>query len=465
MTKEKNSNTMWGGRFSSDPDPIMKSINSSIDFDQRLFAQDINASIIHVKMLSIQQVIGCEDEKKIIGGLNQILEEITSGKFVFSSELEDIHMNVEKRLHELIGSTAGLMHTARSRNDQVATDFRLWVRDAIDEIQLSLWVLIKAFLRQAERGFDYVMPGFTHFQVAQPVTFGHHMLAYVEMFYRDYERFKDAKIRLNECPLGAAALAGTSFPIDRFFTAKALGFREPMRNSLDAVSDRDFALEFLCANSICATHLSRFSEEIIVWLSPQFDFISLSDKFSTGSSIMPQKKNPDGAELIRGKVGRVTGSLIGLLTVMKGLPLAYSKDLQEDKEKVFDSSDTLILSIKAMIGMVNDLQPNVSNLRQAADVSYSTATDLADWLVKEIKLPFREAHGITGKIVKIADKKKCKLSELDLGTLKTIDSRITEDIFKVLTIDDSIMSRNSFGGTAPNQVRAQIEFWKKKLNG
>ena len=464
MTEEKKSNTMWGGRFSDAPDDIMESINSSIDFDKRLSVQDINASIVHVKMLSIQHVIESEDESKIIDGLSQILDEIYSGAFVFSSDLEDIHMNVENRLHELIGPAAGLLHTARSRNDQVATDFRLWVRDAIDEIQLNLRVLIQAFLRQAENGWNYIMPGFTHLQVAQPVTFGHHMLAYVEMFYRDYERFKDVRMRLNECPLGAAALAGTSFPIDRFFTAKALGFREPMRNSLDAVSDRDFALEFLSANSICATHLSRFSEEIIVWSSPQFDFIALSDKFSTGSSIMPQKKNPDGAELIRAKVGRVTGSLIALLTVMKGLPLAYSKDLQEDKEKVFDSSDTIILSIKAMVGMVNDLKPKVTNLRRAADSSFSTATDLADWLVKEIKLPFREAHGITGKIVKIADKNRCKLSELDLETLKTIDSRITKDIFRVLTVDQSVKSRKSFGGTAPDQVKKQVEFWKKKLH-
>ena len=402
---DKTSNTMWGGRFAAGPDAIMEAINASIGFDQRLAAQDIAGSRAHAAMLAATGIISDSDAEAIREGLLTILSEIEAGEFAFSTALEDIHMNVEARLKDLIGDPAGRLHTGRSRNDQVATDFRLWVRDQIDAATEGLRALIGALLTQAEAGADWVMPGFTHLQTAQPVTWGHHMMAYVEMFSRDLSRFTDARVRMNESPLGAAALAGTSFPIDREMTAKALGFDRPMANSLDAVSDRDFALEFLAHASICAMHLSRFAEELVIWSSAQFRFVTLSDRFSTGSSIMPQKKNPDAAELIRAKIGRIFGANVALMTVMKGLPLAYSKDMQEDKEQVFDAADNLMLALAAMTGMVGDMTANREALRAAASAGFSTATDLADWLVRELGLPFREAHHVTGALVALAEKK------------------------------------------------------------
>ena len=463
MTKKAKANIMWGGRFSSTPEKVMESINTSINFDRRLFRQDIMASIAHAEMLVDNKIIDNRIGIKILDGLQVILKEIENNKFKFKIELEDIHMNVEARLHELIGEDAGFLHTARSRNDQVSTDFRLWVRDAIDELVVQIENLMRAFLTKAEAHYDMIMPGFTHLQVAQPVTFGHHLLAYMEMFHRDIERFKSARFRLNECPLGAAALAGTSFSINRAQTSKKLGFERPMSNSIDAVSDRDFCFDFLSASAACAMHLSRFAEEIVFWTSSQFGFIDLSDRFSTGSSIMPQKRNPDAAELIRGKVGRINGSLLNLLTVLKGLPLAYSKDLQEDKECIFDTFDTLSLSVAAMTGMIYDMKPNEKVLLDAAKSSFSTATDLADWLVKEIGIPFRESHRITGKIVKIAEEKKCYLADLDIKTLKEIEPKITSDVFSVLSVESSVTSRNSFGGTSPSQVLAQIKKWREQI--
>ena len=464
MSENKKANIIWGGRFSKGPSSIMQAINASITFDKRLFVQDIKASIAHVKMLSSQKIIEKDDANIIEEALKKISKEIESGKFEFSEEFEDIHMNIEKRLTDLIGAKAGLLHTARSRNDQVATDMRLWVRDANDEIVVSLHELMRSFLKQAENGLEMLMPGFTHLQVAQPITFGHHMLAYVEMFSRDRSRYVDNRSRSNESPLGAAALAGTSFPIDRFLTARELGFSKPMSNSLDAVSDRDFALDFLAANSICASHLSRFAEELVIWTSPQFNFVTVSEEFSTGSSIMPQKKNPDAAELIRGKVGRINGALIALLTVMKGLPLAYSKDLQEDKEQIFDSTDNLLLSIKVMTNLVNALTLNEKNLRKSAAYGFSTATDLADWIVQKLKMPFREAHHLSGRIVKIAEEKNCALHELELMDLKSIEKRIDASVFKVLSLEESVASRISFGGTAPQEVKKQIKYWKENLS-
>ena len=405
MSDNNSSNAMWGGRFASGPDAIMESINASIDFDKRMAVQDIAGSIAHATMLAKQNIITASDAEAIKEGLLTILSEIENGTFEYSKALEDIHMNIESRLKEIIGEPAGRLHTGRSRNDQVATDFKLWTRDQCDAIIEGLTELMKALIDQADAGADTVMPGFTHLQVAQPVTWGHHMMAYVEMFARDRSRFLDARTRMNESPLGAAALAGTGFPIDRHDTAQALGFSAPSANSLDAVSDRDFALEFLSASSICATHLSRFAEELVIWSSAQFKFVTLSDRFSTGSSIMPQKKNPDAAELIRAKVGRITGSLVGLLMVMKGLPLAYSKDMQEDKEQVFDASDSLMLALAAMTGMISDMEPNVASLETAAASGFSTATDLADWLVRDLGMPFREAHHITGALVAKAEEK------------------------------------------------------------
>ena len=403
MSDNNSSNAMWGGRFANGPDAIMESINASIDFDKRMAVQDIAGSIAHATMLAKQNIITASDAEAIKEGLLTILSEIENGTFEYSKALEDIHMNIESRLKEIIGEPAGRLHTGRSRNDQVATDFKLWTRDQCDAIIEGLTELMKALIDQADEGADTVMPGFTHLQVAQPVTWGHHMMAYVEMFARDRSRFLDARTRMNESPLGAAALAGTGFPIDRHDTAQALGFSAPSANSLDAVSDRDFALEFLSASSICATHLSRFAEELVIWSSAQFKFVTLSDRFSTGSSIMPQKKNPDAAELIRAKVGRITGSLVGLLMVMKGLPLAYSKDMQEDKEQVFDASDSLMLALAAMTGMISDMEPNVASLETAAASGFSTATDLADWLVRDLGMPFREAHHITGALVAKAE--------------------------------------------------------------
>ncbi|MCV2867154.1 argininosuccinate lyase [Defluviimonas sp. WL0002] len=459
----KSSNAMWGGRFAAGPDAIMEAINASIGFDQRLYAQDIRGSRAHAAMLAAQGIITSKDAEAIGEGLLTVLSEIEGGSFAFSTALEDIHMNVEARLKEVIGEPAGRVHTARSRNDQVATDFRLWVRDQADAAIAGLGALVRALLAQAEAGADWVMPGFTHLQTAQPVTWGHHMMAYVEMFARDIGRFTDARARMNECPLGAAALAGTSFPIDRHATAAALGFDRPMANSLDAVSDRDFALEFLAAASICAMHLSRFAEELVIWSSAQFRFVALSDRFSTGSSIMPQKKNPDAAELIRAKIGRIMGANVALMMVMKGLPLAYSKDMQEDKEQVFDAADNLMLALAAMEGMVRDMSANRANLERAAASGFSTATDLADWLVRELGLPFREAHHVTGALVALAEKKGCDLPELTLEDMQSAHEGITQAVYSVLGVHNSVASRQSYGGTAPDQVRAQVARWKEAL--
>jgi argininosuccinate lyase len=456
-------NTMWGGRFASGPAAIMEKINASIDFDWHLYRQDIAASKAHAEMLAKQGIIAAEDARRIAHGLDTILSEIGTGKFKFKRALEDIHMNVERRLAELIGPAAGRLHTARSRNDPVATDFRLWVRARIDDIDGLLGDYQRAL---AEKALDHaatVMPGFTHLQSAQPVTFGHHLLAYVEMTQRDRNRFAGARSRLNDSPLGAAALAGTSFPIDRSMTAQALGFDAPMANSLDAVSDRDFALEALAAASIAAVHLSRFAEEIVIWASPLTGLIRLSDKFTTGSSMMPQKRNPDAAELVRAKTGRVIGALNALLIVMKGLPLAYQKDMQEDKEGTIDAFDALALSIDAMTGMVRDMQPDVARMKAAAGAGHSTATDLADWLVRTLKMPFREAHHVTGRIVAKAAASELPLDKLPLSEMKKIERRIAEDVFDVLSVERSVRSRTSFGGTAPNNVRAQARKWLKTL--
>ena len=463
MSKDTTGNKMWGGRFASGPDAIMEEINASIDFDQKLYTQDIEGSKAHASMLAQQGIISTEDAKQIISGLDTISSEIEEGTFKFSRALEDIHMNVESRLRELIGDAAGRLHTARSRNDQVALDFRMWVRGQTQLAQSNILKLIEVLLAKADEHADTLMPGFTHLQTAQPVTFGHHCLAYVEMLARDYSRMKDAHERMNECPLGSAALAGTGFNIDRHKTSDALSFREPTRNSLDTVSDRDFALEFLSTASICGTHLSRFAEEIVIWSTPQFGFVSLSDKFSTGSSIMPQKKNPDAAELVRGKIGRVNGSLVGLLTVMKGLPLTYSKDMQEDKEGVFDAAETLELCLAAMTGMISDMTINKDAMKHAAGSGYSTATDLADWLVREAGLPFRDAHHVTGSAVALAESENKELSELSLDQFKEIHASITDGIYDVLTVEASVASRTSFGGTAPSNVRKQIEYWKNRL--
>ena len=460
---DTSSNQMWGGRFAAGPDAIMEAINASIGFDKRMAAQDIAGSRAHAAMLAATGILSDSDAAAIREGLLTVLSEIEAGEFSFSTALEDIHMNVEARLKTLVGDAAGRLHTARSRNDQVATDFRLWVRDQIDAAMDGLQALIRALLAQAEAGADWVMPGFTHLQTAQPVTWGHHMMAYVEMFARDLSRLRDARARMNECPLGAAALAGTSFPIDREMTAQALGFDRPTANSLDAVSDRDFALEFLGAASICAMHLSRFAEELVIWSSAQFRFVTLSDRFSTGSSIMPQKKNPDAAELIRAKVGRIFGANVALMMVMKGLPLAYSKDMQEDKEQVFDAADNLMLALAAMEGMVKDMTANRANLAAAAGSGFSTATDLADWLVRVAGIPFRDAHHVTGTLVAMAEAQGCDLPDLTLAQMQSVHASITEDVFGVLGVENSVASRMSYGGTAPAQVRAQILRWKQEL--
>lgn len=460
---DKKSNAMWGGRFAAGPDAIMEAINASIGFDKRLAFQDITGSRAHAAMLAAQGIITDTDAEAIREGLLTVLSEIESGKFEYSTALEDIHMNVESRLKEIVGEAAGRLHTARSRNDQVATDFKLWTRDQMDAAVEGLEALIQALLGQAEAGADWVMPGFTHLQTAQPVTWGHHMMAYVEMLARDMSRFKDARARMNENPLGSAALAGTGFPIDRHMTSEALGFDRPTANSLDAVADRDFALEFLSCASITAMHLSRFAEELVIWSSAQFRFVTLSDRFSTGSSIMPQKKNPDAAELIRAKVGRIMGAMVALFTVMKGLPLAYSKDMQEDKEQVFDAADNLMLALAAMTGMVSDMTANVDSLRAAAASGFSTATDLADWLVREAGLPFRDAHHVTGALVALAESKGCDLPDLSLDEMKSAHEAITDGVYTVLTVENSVASRTSYGGTAPSQVRAQIARWKEVL--
>ena len=458
------SNKMWGGRFASGPDSIMEEINASIDVDRHLYRQDVAASKAHAAMLASQGIIAREDAKKIAHGLDTILSEIESGKLDFKAALEDIHMNVESRLAELIGSAAGRLHTARSRNDQVATDFKLWVRDAIDSLDAALANYQRALLAQALAHAGTVMPGFTHLQSAQPVTFGHHLLAYVEMAGRDRGRFMDARKRLNESPLGAGALAGTSFALDRDMTAKALGFDRPMANSLDAVSDRDFVLETLSAAAICAVHLSRFAEEIVLWCSPLAGLLKLSDKFTTGSSMMPQKRNPDAAELVRAKAGRIIGALQGLLIVMKGLPLAYQKDMQEDKHGAIDAFGALALSIAAMTGMVRDMVPDVARMQEAAGAGHATATDLADWLVRTLKLPFREAHHIAGRIVAAAEKAGVALDKLPLANMQGIEPRITKDVYAVLSVERSVASRVTFGGTAPKNVRAQAKRWLKRLD-
>jgi argininosuccinate lyase len=459
----KNANTMWGGRFAAGPDAIMEAINASIGFDRRLAPQDIAGSRAHAAMLAACGIISDTDAEAIGKGLLTVLSEIETGDFPFSTALEDIHMNVESRLRELIGEPAGRLHTARSRNDQVAVDFRLWVRDQCDQVDVALEALQLSLLGQAEAGADWVMPGFTHLQTAQPVTWGHHMLAYVEMLARDRGRFADARKRMNLSPLGAAALAGTSFPIDRHMTAEALGFGGPMANSLDAVSDRDFALEFLAAASICAMHLSRLAEELVIWSSAQFRFVKMSDKWSTGSSIMPQKRNPDAAELIRAKIGRIFGANVALMTVMKGLPLTYSKDMQEDKEQTFDAADSLMLALAAMAGMVADMTANRDVLKLAASSGFSTATDLADWLVRELGLPFREAHHVTGSLVALAESKGCDLPDLTLADMQSVHAGIRPDVFDVLGVENSVASRTSYGGTAPAQVRARIAGWKEVL--
>jgi len=457
------SNRMWGGRFSSGPDEIMEEINASIGFDYRLAAQDIRASKAHVSMLGSTGILSAEIADRISSGLDRVGAEIASGELQFSRALEDIHMNVEARLAEILGPDAGRLHTARSRNDQVAVDFRLWIRDGVDQIDGQLKQLQLTLAEKAVAHAATVMPGFTHMQSAQPVTFGHHLLAYVEMLNRDRGRFADARRRLNECPLGAAALAGTSFPIDRHKTATELGFDRPTANSLDSVSDRDFVLEALAAASICAVHLSRLAEEIVLWVTPQFGFVRLSDKFTTGSSIMPQKRNPDAAELVRGKTGRVIGALTALLIVMKGLPLTYSKDMQEDKEGAFDAIQSLSLCVAAMSGMINDMEVNAEAMRRSAGAGFSTATDLADWLVRVLGLPFRQAHHVTGSIVKLASDQACDLSELSLAQMQAVEPRITDEVFTVLGVDQSVASRPSDGGTSPALVGPRAQWWVAKL--
>ncbi|MCB2106238.1 MAG: argininosuccinate lyase [Rhodobacteraceae bacterium] len=456
---------MWGGRFSAGPSAIMNEINVSLGFDRRLGKQDVRGSMAHAEMLAEQGIISKEDSAAIKQGLIRIELELANGNFPFKQALEDIHMNVEQHLTALVGPAGGRLHTARSRNDQVATDFRMWVRAAIDTLDDEIKKLQDVLIGKAEANADTVMPGFTHLQVGQPVTFGHHLLAYVEMFGRDRGRFADARRRLNECPLGAGAMAGTSFPIDRQSTASNLDFDRPMANSMDAVSDRDFALEFLAAASILAVHMSRFAEELVVWFSPQFGFVTLTDAFTTGSSMMPQKRNPDAAELVRAKSGRVIGALMGLLTVMKALPLTYSKDMQEDKEAVFGVFDTLELCLAATMGMADDMQPNKERMAASARLGYSTATDFADWVTQKLNVPFRESHHITGQAVKLAESKGVELRELTLADLQGIDERITADIFNVLTVEAAAASRTSYGGTAPSNVRAQAQAARERYLG
>lgn len=460
--KTDATNKMWGGHFESGPSEIMQKINQSISFDKKLYAQDIAGSIAHAHMLTKRKILTGAEGKKIINGLKHIRREIDAGKFKFKPELEDIHMNIEARLADLIGDVAGKLHTARSRNDQVATDFRLYVREAFDNLDAALKDLQSALITRASEHYDTIMPGFTHLQTAQPVTLGHHLLAYVEMFGRDRSRSQDAKKRMNECPLGAAALAGTSFPTDRRITARLLGFDCPTANSIDSVSDRDFAIEFLSTASMVAMHLSRFAEEIVIWATADFSFIKLSDAFTSGSSIMPQKRNPDAAELVRAKSGRIYGSLFALLTVMKGLPLTYSKDMQEDKEPVFEVVDNISLCIAAMRGMVLDMKINKEKMKEAAGRGYSTATDLADWLVQNLGIPFRQCHHITGRIVKLAEERECFLHEIPLEDMKHIEPGITANIYGVLSVENSVASRTSLGGTAPSNVKKAIKDAQKK---
>jgi argininosuccinate lyase len=458
-----STNKMWGGRFEAGPAAIMREITPSIDFDKRLAAEDLAGSRAHCRMLATEGIISKDDGQAILDGLTTIEKEIAAGSFVFKRELEDIHLNIEARLAELIGPAAGRLHTARSRNDQVVTDFRLWVRAACERADQGLLALQHALLAQAEQHSGTIMPGFTHMQVAQPVTFGHHCLAYVEMFGRDRGRFEDARKRMNESPLGAAALAGTSFAIDRDATAKSLGFVRPMRNSMDAISARDFALEYLAACSICAIHLSRLAGELVQWSTPAFGFVKLSDAFTTGSSIMPQKRNPDAAELVRGKTGRVLGDFVALATVVKGLVLTYGTDLQEDKERVFDAADTLELCLAAMAAMAADLTAQPEKMRAACEPGFPTATDLADWVVRVLKKPFREAHHIAGSIVKLAEEKGVTLDKLALADMQSVEPAITQEVFKVLSPEASVASRMSLGGTAPARVKEQLHYWRSAL--
>jgi len=456
-------NSLWGGRFDAGPAEIMEKINASIDFDRILFDQDIRGSQAHCRMLMTQGIISADDGEKILEGLAQVKGEIEAGNFTYDAKLEDIHMHVESRLTEIIGDAAGRLHTARSRNDQVATGFKLWVRDAMDQLDQALKALQLALVSKAEQNTDVILPGFTHLQSAQPVTFGHHMLAYFEMITRDRDRLRDARKRLNECPLGAAALAGTSFPIDRHQTSDSLNFRVPTANSLDSVSDRDFALEFLSCAAISAIHISRLAEEIVIWSSAQFNFISLSDKFTTGSSIMPQKRNPDAAELCRAKAGRIIGALNSLLIVMKGLPLAYSKDMQEDKEATFDAANAYALIVAAMTGMIDDMVVNETAMKLSTGKGFITATDLADWLVRVLDMPFRKAHHVTGALVALAEQKGCDLEGLTLEDMQKIAPKITEDVFSVLDVESSVASRKSYGGTAPDQVRLQAKAARARI--
>jgi argininosuccinate lyase len=454
---------MWGGRFAGGPAALMREINASIGFDRRLWREDVAASKAHAAMLTARGIVSAEDGAAIAAGLDRIAVDYEAGGVVEDAALEDIHMHVEHRLAGLAGPAAGRLHTARSRNDQVATDFRLWVRGAIDEVDGLLAAFQRVLVARAEEHADSVMPGFTHLQSAQPVTLGHHLLAYYEMLRRDRSRFSDARARLGECPLGAAALAGTSFPIDRDATAAALGFERPCANSLDAVSDRDFALDYLMAATQCALHLSRLAEELIIWASQPFGFLILPDSFSTGSSIMPQKRNPDAAELVRGHAGRIAGAMTALVVTMKGLPLAYSKDMQDDKPPVFEAHDLLSLSLQALAGMVEASSFDLERMRAAAEAGHSTATDLADWLVREAGLPFREAHHVVGRVVRLAEGRGVGLAELDLATLREVDERIGEGARAVLSVDASVRSRTSYGGTAPERVREQIAAAKKVL--
>ena len=462
-SRNVEANAQWGGRFARGPSVVMGEINASIGFDRKLWRQDIRGSLAHAAMLAHVGVIEAADEAAIRAGLGEIAQEIEAGRFAFDEALEDIHMNIESRLVDRVGEAGKRLHTGRSRNDQVATDFRLWVRDAVDGLDGQMLDLQRALVARAGEFAGAVMPGFTHMQTAQPVTFGHHLLAYVEMLGRDRGRLADARRRLNECPLGSAALAGTSFPLDRAMTAAALGFDRPTANSLDAVSDRDFALEFLAAAAIAAVHLSRLAEEVVVWCSAPFGFVRLSDAFTTGSSIMPQKRNPDAAELARAKTGRVVGALVALLTVMKGLPLAYAKDTQEDKEPVFDAAGALSLSLAAMAGMVWDMAPDVARMRAMAGSGFATATDLADWLVRVLRLPFRTAHHVTGRLVARAEVRGVDLAGLTLAEMQAEEPGITPEVFGVLTVEASVASRTSFGGTAPVRVAEQVARWREAL--
>ncbi|PPR78240.1 MAG: Argininosuccinate lyase [Alphaproteobacteria bacterium MarineAlpha2_Bin1] len=461
--KENKKKLMWGGRFSENQDKVLSKINSSIGFDKRLFRQDLNASIAHCEMLIEQDIITKNDGEKILTGLSQISDEFENSNFKFTNDLEDIHTHIEARLNEIIGEPAGRLHTARSRNDQIATDLRLWIRQSIDEIQILIKDLLTSIIKQAETNIDTIMPGLTHLQTAQPITFAHHLLAYFEMFDRDILRFQNCKDRLNESPLGSGAIAGTVFNIDRNYTSKKLGFERPMINSIDAVSSRDFAVEFTSCCSINSMHLSRLSEEIVIWMSEPFSFIILSDSFSTGSSMLPQKRNPDAAELVRAKSGRIFGDLNTLLVVLKGLPLAYSKDLQEDKEAVFDAYDTLKLCLMAMKGMIDNIRANKERMLHYAKCGFSTATDLADWLVINLNLPFREAHQTTGEIIKLAENSNRTLQEISLEELMKINPKIDENIKNVLSVENSVYSKCSFGGTSPIKIKEAIDLAKERI--